>query len=176
MDDGSDRDANLAAVRRQVRSSALVLYMAVMTCALRIALWAANEITLWRMYGWATVTHDHLSIVRIKPDLVVSNGDVLHGIGVYHYFVGVFIWLPLTFALLAPIYYTLLPRQYRRIWESKTPGDQSASVVSLLWALALFFLVTGLLPMWGALLLACVSVVSALVWARRIQFDYPASA
>lgn len=157
-------------IGESVRSVWLVVFMAVATSALRIAIESANWITLWYLYGRATVAHDHLRITRIKPQLVVSNGDVLRGIGFYHYLVGVAIWLPLAVGLMMLIYYTLLPKRHQEVLQRKEQ-TQGVRAVSIIWVLALFFLVTGLLPIWLALAVAAASVVAALIWAHRIQYD-----
>jgi len=165
-----DATTKTASMRQRVRDAGLVIFMAVAASSFRIANWAANQITLWYLYGWATVERDHLRIVKIKPQLGVSNGDVLRGMGGYHYFVGIAIWLPLTFGLMALIYYTLLPRQHRKALQAKEQ-TQGGSVVAVLWAIALPILVAAVLPMWAALALAAASVAAALIWARRIQYD-----
>jgi hypothetical protein len=161
-------DAKTASIGEGMREAWLVIFMAVAASSLRIALWTANEITLWYLYGWATVERDHLRIVKTKP-LVVSNGDVLRGMGGFHYFIGIAIWLPLTFVLVSLIYYTLLPRRHRKALRAKEQ-TQGGSAAAVLWALALPILVTAVLPMWAALALAATSVVAALIWARKIQY------
>jgi hypothetical protein len=153
--------------RSTVLSLATVLCAAVVAWALRFALWAANVITLWYLYGWATVKHDHLRIVRVKPDLVVSNGDVLKGIGGYHYFVGVAIWLPLGVGLVALIFYTLVPREMRAILMERSPAEKPSGWVFVI-VLPLVFLVTAGLPMNAAMTLATLSAIAPLVWMRRI--------
>jgi len=40
----------------------------------------------------------------------------------------------------------------------------------LVWVLALFFLVSGLLPMGDAMALAAASVTAALIWAWKIPY------
>lgn len=82
-----NHDAKLVSADESARSVWLVSFMAVTTSALRIAIWAGNEITLWQLYGRERVTREHLQITRIKPKLLVSNGDVLAGIGFYHYLI-----------------------------------------------------------------------------------------
>ncbi len=125
-----ERDRESKVLRQRVGSIMLVIWMATATSALRIALWAANVITLWYLYGRTTVEHEHLRITKIKPQLVVSNGDVLRGIGGYHFLVGVAIWLPLTCGLLFLIYYALLPGSFRRSGRGDHRRDK-ASVLSL---------------------------------------------
>ncbi len=158
-----------ASTRESVRSVWLVIFMAVCTSTLRIAIWAAGEITMLYLYGWAAVARDHLHITRMKPQIVVSNGDVLPGIGFYHYSVGVVIWLPLAFGLMTLIYYTLLPKWQQALMQVRE-RNQRVSAVALVWVLALFFLVSGLLPMGAAMALAAASVTAALIWARKIPY------
>jgi hypothetical protein len=158
-----------AASRESVRSAWLVIFMAVCTSTLRIASWAGGEIMLLYFYGWAAVVRDHLHITRMKPQIVVSNGDVLPGIGFYHYSVEVVIWLPLAFGLITLICYTLLPKwqlAFMRVRER----NQRVSAVVLVWVLALFFLVSGLLPMGDAMALAAASVAGALIWAWKLPY------
>jgi len=118
--------------------------------------------------------HDHLRIIKIKPELVVSNGDVLRGYGFYHYLVGMAIWLPLTVGLLMLIYYTLLPLECREALRTggnrRAENAQRMTVFALVWVLALFFLVTGLLPVGWALAVGFGSMLSAVIWARRIPY------
>lgn len=168
-----ERDRESKVLRQRVGSIMLVIWMATATSALRIALWAANVITLWYLYGRTTVEHEHLRITKIKPQLVVSNGDVLRGIGGYHFLVGVAIRLPLTCGLLFLIYYALLPRQFQEVWERRPQKGQSSGTLALLWALALFFLVPGLLATAPAPAVAAVTVFAGLVRARLV--DYGAS-
>jgi hypothetical protein len=143
--------------------------MAVGTATLRIAIAASNQIMLWLVYGRDRVAREHLSITRVKPRLVVSNGDVLEGKGFYHYLMGVGIWFPLAIGLLLLIYYTLFPKLHRDVFQ--VSREQSVNLIALFWALALFFLVTGLLPFWPAMAVAAGSVVVALIWVRSIPYD-----
>lgn len=157
-----------ASIRQSVRSVWLVIFMAVCTSTLRIARSAASEITLIYLYGRATVVRDHLHITRMRPHIVVSNGDVLRGIGPYHYFVGVAIWLPLAFGLLMLIYYKLMPTWQRALMQVRE-RNQGVNSAALVWVLALFFLVTGLLPMWAGITLAGASVAAAVIWAWKLE-------
>jgi hypothetical protein len=158
-----------AATRERVRSVWLVICMAVCSSTLRIARWAASEITLLYFYGWAAVTRDHLHITRMKPQIVVSNGDVFPGIGFYHYSVGVVIWLPLAFGLMMLIYHTLMPKWQQAVMQVRE-RNQRMNALSLVWALGLFFLVSGLLPMGAAMILAAASLAVALIWAWKIPY------
>jgi len=150
----------------------LVIGMGTAMSALRLAIALSNELTLWYLYGWATLKRDHLRIIKIKPELVVSNGDVLRGIGFYHYLVGVAIWLPLTVGLLTLIHSRLLPEEcqaaLRTRGNEKVEKHSLLSGLALIWVLALFFLVTGILPMGWAMVVGFGSVLAAVIWAQRI--------
>lgn len=166
-----DLESNLdSKLRERIRSLWLVIAMAVCTGALRLAMWAASELTLRYLYGQATVARLHLRIVRIKPQLVVSNGDVLRGIGIYHYLLGVAIWLTLSIVLLLVIYCRLVPSGCRKVFELPPPkAERSTSLFALIWVLAPFFLVAGMLPIAAAIALSAISVMIALIWVRRIE-------
>jgi hypothetical protein len=157
-----------ASIRQRVRSVWLVIFMAVCTSTIRIAQWAASEITLIYIYGRATVARDHLHITRMKPQIVVSNGDVLQGMGFYHYLVSLIIWLPLGIGLLLLIYYKLTPKWQQALMQTRERG-QPVNAVAMVWGLALFFLVTGLQPMGAAMALAAASVAAALIWAWKLD-------
>ena len=165
----TDSKQPLDSVDEKVRSAMLVIWVALVTIALRIALESANVITLSHLYGRATVRRLHLRIVSVKPQLVVSNGDILRGIGPYHFLLGVAIWLPLSVGLISLVFYTCFPRWQREIMMKRAPGP-SGSALALLWALALFFLVPGLLPIGIALAVAVGSIAVALIWARKIGY------
>jgi hypothetical protein len=79
------------------QSIGLVIWKAVCTATLRLSMVVANTLALWRVYGRARVLREHLQITRIKPQLVVSNGDVLRGLTFQHYVTGAAIWLASSF-------------------------------------------------------------------------------
>jgi hypothetical protein len=166
MDTGGDRDVRK--LRERAVSVCLVIWMAVATSTLRIAIWAAGEIVLWQAYGRERVVREHLSVTRMRPQLVVSNGDVLWGRSFYHYLISVAIWLPLSVSLLLSVYYRLVPNPIRQAFEVPKRKEESVPVVALLWMLVVFFLVPGLLPVGPALAVGFGSVAAALIWARRI--------
>src|SRR5271163_345507 len=158
-----------ASTRKSVRSVWLVICVAVCTSTLRIASWAAGEITLLYFYGWAAVARDHPPHYANEAANGHLQRDVLPGIGFYHYSVEVVIWLPLAFGLMMLIYYKLLPKWQQAVMQVRK-RNQRMSAVALVWVLALFFLVSGLLPMGAAMALAAASVAAALIWARKIPY------
>lgn len=149
----------------------LVLWMAVITGAMRFAEWSAGWITLWYLYGWARVQHDHLRMLRTKP-LRVSNGDVLAGMGEVHFVVGVVIWIPLAMALLTLIFYRFIPLRLQAILRERQKLHENANAWALLVVLPLAYLVTALLPTLAALTLAGAVAAGALIWLRRIPYDF----
>src|SRR5271163_912780 len=126
-----------ASTRKSVRSVWLVICVAVCTSTLRIASWAAGEITLLYFYGWAAVARDHPPHYANEAANGHLQRDVLPGIGFYHYSVEVVIWLPLAFGLMMLIYYTLLPKWQQAVMQVRE-RNQRVSAVALLWVLALF--------------------------------------
>ena len=167
MDTATSHNSSVTSLEGKVHSLWLVAAAAIAAGLLRFALWAANVITLWYLYGWATVNHDHLKIVRVKPDLVVSNGDVLHGIGGYHYFVGVAVWLPLGIGLVFVVYRFVLPKVCQSILRKKDGRDKSSGI-AVLYVLLMFILVTAFLPTVVALTLAFISAAVPVIWIRAI--------
>jgi hypothetical protein len=160
----------MLSVRSKVSALWLVGGMALLSGSLRFAFWASNEITLWYLYGAATVKHDHLKILRVKP-LTVSNGDVLRGIGAFHYFVGIGIWLPLAFSLAYLIDRLVLPEPCRAILRRSDQSENHASVVALLFVLPMVILITAVLPAWAALCFAFVTVTGVLIVLRKICYS-----
>ena len=60
-----------------LRGRALVIWLVITLSMLRIASWVSGQIILIHAYGWGRVSREHLQMARLKPLLVVSNGDVL---------------------------------------------------------------------------------------------------
>jgi len=172
MDPEIDRDATK--LRKRAVSVCLVIWIAAGTSALRIAIWSAGEIVLWHVYGPERVVREHLSITRMRPELMVSNGDVLWGRSFHQFLISLAIWLPLSAGLLPWIYYHLVPQPIRQSYEASKKKEESVPVVAQLWIVALFFLV-GLLPMGPGLAIGFGSVAAALFWARRILPPNPQS-
>jgi uncharacterized membrane protein YhaH (DUF805 family) len=97
--------------KESMNGQVLVIFMVSALSMLRIALWGASQIVLFQVYGRERVARDHLRLVRFKPQLVVSNGDVLWGRGFEHYLVGIMIWLPSTILLFLAAW-KLLPKAH----------------------------------------------------------------
>lgn len=155
---------------RNAQSIGLIIGMAVCTSMLRLGIVLANTLVLWRVYGRAKVLKERLEITRIKPDLVVSNGDVLRGLAFQHYLVGAAVWLVSSLLAMLILYHFLLPPGLKRTLKERrtnTPG-----IIGTVWAFALFVLVVALLPLSAALTLALFSVICAVSWAWR---DAPSS-
>jgi len=164
-----DRRASIPTLDSKVPALWLVGAMALLSGSLRFALWAADQITLWYLYGTTTVKHDHLRMLRTKP-LSVSNGDVLHGIGPYHYFVGVAIWIPLAFMLVFLIDRVILPKQCRAILSRTDRSEDHASVAAILIVLPMVVLITAVLPTWVALGVAFSTVAGIVIVLRKIRY------
>jgi hypothetical protein len=95
-----------------LRGRALVIWLVITLSMLRIASWVSGQIILIHAYGWGRVSREHLQMARLKPLLVISNGDVLPYSPFVHYIIGVAIWLP-SAVLLVVLAFKLLPQPYR---------------------------------------------------------------
>jgi len=166
----TDQDAKTSSLEARVNSLWVVAGMAIGAGSLRFAMRAATWVTLWYLYGWATIKHDHLRVLNVKP-FTVSNGDVLRGIGPYHYFVSVAIWLPLALGIVFLLDRWILPEKSRRIVEQKQSSRGNYEALVLLYVLPMVFLVTAFLPTEVALLTALVSAAVPIIWIRHICSD-----
>ena len=152
---------------RDAHSVWLIVVLAVATGMLRLSVMAADTLVLWRVYGRERVLREQLAITRTKPELVVSNGDVLHGHAFPHFAVGAAIWLVATFLVVLTLYRLALPAKVQRTLKSarsNTPGGGA-----IIWALVLSVLVVAVLPLSAGLTLAAASVLLALSWAWRLD-------
>lgn len=132
---------------------------------LRFSLETSNRLILWQAYGWHKVQHEHLSIVRVKPQLVVSNGDILRSLGPLHFFYGIALWIPLTFAILVPLLKYGAPDWWVRVSSAKrwTPQPGAIGILALL---IMFFAIPGFLPALPALSLGALATIAGLFWLR----------
>ena len=139
---------------------ALVIWLVVTLSMLRIASWVSGEILVIHVYGWKRVLHEHLQLTRLKPLLVVSNGDVLPNSPALHYLIGVVIWIPSTMLSLFFVFKRLLPQPYHEAMNGGTAASWSIlSIVPLFFAL-------NLLPLKAALVSAFVLLAVLLLTAR----------
>jgi hypothetical protein len=119
----------------------LVIFMVIAMSMFRIALWAAGRIILLLAYGRTRVSREHLELVKIKPLLLVSNGDVLWNKGFEHFLIGQSIWIPTT-CLLLVLAWRLLPAPFHdAMRQNKTYAGWS-----LVAAIFLFFAMTWFPP------------------------------
>lgn len=145
----------------------LVSCVAVATATLRLSILAANAAVLWHVYGYEIAEREHLRITAVKPELLVSNGDILYGMNFFHYAVGVTLWLLCSVALLSLFYRYLLPVTFRR--EFGAHRTNAVGALGAVWAVGLFLSVLGWLPLGAAMAAAILSLVFAAKWAWRIQ-------
>jgi len=137
----------------------LVIFIAIAMSMLRIGEWVASQVVLFQVYGRERVSREHLQIVKIKPRLVVSNGDVLWSRGFEHFLIVGTIWMTLT-VLLFSLAWKLLPKPYHDAMQQGTYAGWS-----ILTLIFLFFAL-GLLPLKLTLILAAVLLVVVLSTAR----------
>ena len=152
-----------AATSKNAGSAALVVFVTIATGLQRLCYEASNIILLVWIYGPDRVSAQHLSIVKHKPDLVVSNGDILYGKSFVLYLTGVVMWLTLTFILL-PVAFRLLPERERNAMNRPS----HLSLLTALTAVCLFFAIEGLPAMYSALVAAiALAGAFALAWTRE---------
>jgi hypothetical protein len=145
-----------------LRGRFLVVWLVVTLSMLRIASWVSGQIILFLTYGRERVFREHLQIVRVKPQLVVSNGDLLLNRSFEHYLIGVVIWIPST-TLLLFLAWKLLPKPYQEVMRQQG----SPAGWSILSTIILFFAL-NMLPLHWALLLAAVLLPVLLLTARSV--------
>lgn len=146
-------------------SAALILWASVAITMLRVSLEAAAWLVLWQVYGWRTVARKHLSLVRIKPHLVVSNGDVLHGLDQIHYLYGVGIWLSSTTLILILLTKYLAPR-----WVAQASREQRRMrprALGVVVALSVFAAIGRALPLRPAVMVGTLATAASTWWLRN---------
>ena len=146
-------------------SAAFIVWSSVVSCVLRVSLEVSNWLVLWQVYGRRTVAASHLSIVSMKPELVVCNGDVLRGFGPLHYMYGVGIWIPSTIAILIPLVRYGAPRWWA--YAMANPRRMRPRALGIIVALVMFFCVPGLPSLPAVLSLSALAAAGGLWWLRN---------
>ena len=145
-------------------TAALVVWSSVCLSVLRLSLETANRLILWHLYGYETVVRHHLTIVRVKPELVVSNGDVLKGWGFTHYLIGVSLWIPISTITLVLLFKYLAPDWWkRRLNGSRAARPGGLGIAALL---VMFFCIPGFLPFAAAMAMGLTGTAVGLYWLR----------
>jgi hypothetical protein len=159
-EEGSKREVSLnTKLSDSLRGRALVIWLVVTLSVLRIASWVSGQIILIYVYGWGRVSREHLQMARLKPLLVVSNGDVLPYSPFVHYLIGVAIWMPSAILLLV-MAFKLLPLPYHH--AMKGGAYASWSILSIIF----LFFALNMLPLKLALLGAFILLAALFLTAR----------
>jgi hypothetical protein len=137
----------------------LVMWLVITLTVLRIASWVSGEILLIHAYGLERVSREHLQLKRLKPLLVVSNGNVLPTSPGVHYLIGVAIWIPSTILILA-LAFKLLPQPYHEAMRAGHPAGWSILLIIFL------FFALNMLPLKMALLVASILLALLFLTAR----------
>jgi hypothetical protein len=157
---GTDREVGLNTKQSESLSGrTLVMWLVITLTMLRIASWASGQILLIHAYGGERVSREHLQLKRLKPLLVVSNGDVLPISPFVHYLIGVAIWIPSSILLLM-LAFKLLPQPYHEAMKGGTYAGWSILSVILL------FFALNMLPLKLALAAASILLVLLFLTAR----------
>jgi len=155
-------EASLTAAQKEsLNGRVLLLFICIALSTLRIGIWISNWIVLFWVYGRERVFREHLEIVKIKPLLVVSNGDVFGPLGFVHFLIAVILWMVLSISLLT-FSWKLLPTPYH---DSIKQGTYAGW--SILAAITLFFTL-NILPLKFALALALLVVAMVFLTLRRV--------
>ena len=136
----------------------LIIFILICLTALRIAIWTSSTILLCLAYGRARVAREHLHIVKFKPQLVVSNGDVLWHKTFEHFLVGSLIWMPLSMAVFLFVW-KLLPQSDRAATQQGIHASWSLVLVIFL------FFTAFLVPLKFTLLFAPLAIAALLISA-----------
>jgi hypothetical protein len=144
-----------------LRGRALLIWLVITLSMLRIASWVSGQILLIHAYGWERVSREHLQLAKLKPLLMVSNGDALPTSPFVHYLIGVAIWLP-SAVLILLLAFKLLPQPYHEAMKGGTyAGWSILSIIFLFFAL-------NMLPFKLALLCAFILVAVLFLTARTV--------
>jgi hypothetical protein len=147
------------ASRKSGGSAALVVFVTVGTIMARVSFEVSSIILLVSTYGRDQVFAQHLRIVKYKPDMLVSNGDVLYGKGFILYIIGLVIWLA-SFFVIFQLAMRMLPPAERNALERPYKTFPPTALI----AVGLFFAL-GQLPLTYSALLGATALAGAFAWA-----------
>ena len=147
---------------------AAMLFYGSFLCAVSVASRAAEEIVLRLVYGPVAVHWEGLRFEKVKPGILVSNGDRLDGWSFPHFLITTAIWLPL-FWLLVVTAWRRLPADYRERLPVRRADDPPAPG-SPLDAVSLFaaLLLTVVLVLSVGMGLAGVTLLAAALATARL--------
>ena len=154
----------MSTARANRDSAAMIVWAGVCFSALRVSLEAANKFVLWRVYGSRVVARQHLTIVRIKPVLLVSNGDILRDWGFIHFLLGIAMWLALSVGVLIILFKYVTPG-WSRGW-SENGGRMAPGAIGIVTTLMMFVCIPGTLRFLPAMGLGLTSTILGLSWLR----------
>jgi hypothetical protein len=152
-------------------SAAVIVWASICLTALRVSLEAANRLVLWRVYGSTVVARQHLSMVRIKPVLMVSNGDILRGWGFIHFLFGISLWIPVSVGVLIVVFKYATPQWWREQRESG--GKTSPGAVGIVATLVMFVCIPGKLGFVPAMALGLSAAILGLSWLHSRIASHP---
>ena len=150
-----------AAANKNSRSAAVVIFVTVGTILARLSFEASSIILLVRTYGRDRVFGQHLKIVKYKPEMLVSNGDILYGKGPDLNAITFVIWL-VSFFLILLLALRMLPAGARNALKGRQRQTFSPGAVIAVGGL---FLALGRLPLASSAVLAACALAGAYAWA-----------
>jgi hypothetical protein len=154
--------------RPSPRVAAVYLFwISVVVGCLDFSFWAGEKLVLLQHFGAARVAREHLTVVSYKPELKASNGDVLPGLGFYHFVISAVMWLALSVIVLL-IGMMLMPREYRQKLQHADLARDNPGCLALIGMLAVFLGFAHVPFLRNAI--ACAAIASAafvFIWMRH---------
>jgi hypothetical protein len=146
-----------------------MLFSACATAGLKTGLRAADHVILRRVYGQDRVAREHLTIVNLKPEPVVSNGDHLPAWGFRHFLIsGALFMIVGAGGTVASMF--LLPRDMRRSLEHSKKGNNDIGCLPILVFFPLAISLALYKPLWpNALVLALTLAIARLPVPSKSQ-------
>jgi len=154
----------MSIIRKGADSIWTIVFFATIAFAFRLSTEAVNRVVLWQEYGNTRVAEEHLTIVKVTPELVVSNGDVLAEMTPRHHAFATIAWFGMSGCGLVLIYKFILPIAYQERLRQR--GFRSSTPLGIVCGPVLFLLVAGILPLMAAYLVGALSMTISLIWLR----------
>jgi hypothetical protein len=154
---------------------AVTIFASVATAGLKIGFLTADALVLHWLYPRTRIATQHLTIVSYKPELRVSNGDILEGYGFSHFLITAILFLA-TAALVIPASIRLLPGplrdRIRRASKSSKHQQPLGCLIAPVFLILAVSLSTGqsLLP---NLIILTLAITLAWLFCRKADVSVP---
>jgi len=146
----------------------VMIFSACATAGLKVGLRTSDAIILRQVYGAQRVAAEGLTIVKTKPHLVVSNGDVLEDHGFIHFLIVIPFFLGIgAGATVGGLY--ALPRPMREAFNRDGKGGRENGVgcVSMVVFVILGITLSAGQSIWPNVIIVALAIASAWVGHAR---------